>query len=984
MWTDWNSGTFALPCGADFCRSFVDGLMQRVAGKPPEALAEVTIYLNALTTLKTLRRVFDDYAVRNGPLLLPKLRLIPDIGASLPGERAAPLARELDLGNLVSRLLATDPGLGTGQSVPELAESLAALMRDMQSEGCDAESLNRIDAREHAAHWQRSLAFLKIAAEFYLVDPPVDPTARQRQMAEALSAAWAAGEAMPDAPVLAVGSTGSHGATRVFLRAVAALPLGAVVLPGYDFDQPEAVWETLLSGGDDHPQARLAALRGNGVRPWLALPKNDRNKLTSLALRPAPVTDQWIADGPTLPDLSAPTQRMTLIEADQPQEEADAIALLIRDAVAQERAIRIFAADRGLVRRIAASLDRWGLVIDDSAGEPLQLTAHGLFLRHVAGLFERKMTVDQLLIILKDPITATGSDKGNSLRHARELELHLRRHGPAFPDGESLRGWGDKGDDSRKIWVEWLSEALNLVSQAEREVAPRPLADRIERHLSLAGLLAGGAGGEVGKSRLWSGTAGKLTLAAMNLLAEHADRAQPLGPRDYADLIDNHLRSHQARRSRENVHPLIRACGTGEARTEVNLSDNAIVILAGLNEGGWPQPLPPDPWLSRNMRKEAGLPLPERRIGLSAHDFQQAIAAPEVVLSRARRDAEAETIPSRWLNRLINLMSGLPDQSGPQALADMRRRGDRWLGLAHQLARPRFTTDPAPRPAPVPPAPAFDTISVTQVSKLIRDPYAVYAQKVLNLRPLDPLRPEPGAALRGQVLHLVAERLLTPPPEPGISFEELRARFLDITDQVLAEEVPWPAARAFWQARMVRIADQITRDELTRIQRGRPVVVEATRRLPVPGLNLSLTAKPDRIDLLDGGALAHVYDYKSGTPPTNKQMAKFDKQLLLEAAMVREGAFPDLGPVPVEGVSYIQLGGEGLTHDRDFSNEAAQETWAKFVILAQRYLTQGQGFAARRAMEKAGDTSDYDHLSRYGEWGEGDAPVTIKVGDHDA
>ncbi|WBU60041.1 double-strand break repair protein AddB [Paracoccus albus] len=984
MWSDWDNGTFALPPGADFCRGVVEGLMARTAGKPPEALAAITVYVNAGRTMVSLRAAFDEYAAAHGPVLLPRLRMVTDLGADLPGQPASSLARTLQLGRLVAHLLEREPSLGAGQSIPALSESLAMLMGEMQTEGCDIESLSKIDIREHAAHWQRSLAFLRIAAGFYLTDPPVDGPARQRRMAEILSEAWQQGKDVPSAPVVAVGSTGSHGATRMFLKALAMQPLGAVVLPGYDFAQPEEVWSSIISDADDHPQARLAALRGKGVRPWAKTPENRRNELVSLALRPAPVTDQWIAEGPELPDLMEPTAGLSLIEADQPQEEADAIAVLIRDAMTRGQPVRLFAADRGIVRRVDAALDRWNLAIDDSAGQPVQLSPQGLFLRHVASVFGQKLGIDMLLVLLKQPITATGNENGHgeSLRQTRELELELRRNGPAFPDATSLQKWAEKGDDNRKVWVGWLSSILRLTEEWEDDCGERPVPDRMADHLRLAGLLAAGPGGKVENSALWNGPAGYAAESAMRHLSDHSELAQPMDPRDYASLIDSRLAAQAVRvRGRENL--LIRACGPREARTEANLSDGAIIILAGLNEGSWPQALPPDPWLSRAMRAEAGLTLPERQIGLSAHDFQQAIAAPQVVLSRARRDADAETIPSRWLNRLTNLMSGLPERSGPQALTAMRERGDRWISLARQLAQPRFAIEPAPRPAPVPPAPAFDTISVTQVKTLIRDPYAVYAAKVLNLRPLDPLRPEPGAQLRGQVLHEVAEALLTPPPAADISLEELRERFVQTTRTVLEDQVPWPAARAFWQARMEKIADQVTRDEYRRLQRGAPLVVEATHRIPVPGLNLHLTAKPDRIDRLDGGASAHVYDYKSGPPPTEKQMAHFDKQLMLEAAMVQMGAFPALGPVGVEGVSYIQLGGEGATHPRKFSPEDAQETWARFVILAKHYLQGGQGFTARRAMQKAADSSDYDHLSRYGEWGVGDAPVKIKVGDHD-
>ncbi|MFV0293014.1 MAG: double-strand break repair protein AddB [Paracoccus sp. (in: a-proteobacteria)] len=982
MWSDWKSGIFALPPGVDFCRGVVDGLIARTRHKPPEALASVTIYANASRTLTTLRSAFDTHAIQHGPLLLPKMRLLTDLGGALPGERSAPLARMLDLGNLVSRLIEHDPGLGAGQFIPELAQSLSELMGEMQSEGCDMDSLLRIDAREHAAHWQRSLAFLRIAASFYLTSPAVDLPARQRRMAEVLADEWKKGQNLPQAPVIAVGSTGSHGGTRLFLRALAALPMGAVILPGYDFDQPEQVWDSLSDAADDHPQARLAALRGRGVQPWIPVIRSGRNRLISLALRPAPVTDQWIADGPTLPDLSGPAAGMTLIEADQPQEEADAIAALIRNAVEQGRPTRIFAADRGLVRRVAAALDRWGLSIDDSAGEPLHLSSQGLFLRHVAALFGQKLGIDTLLILLKHPVTATGVSHGDSLRHTRDLELHLRRNGPVFPDAVTLRDWATKGDQNRKIWAEWLADTLDIVDSIAVDIVPRPVPDRIADHLRLAGMLAAGPGGTVEASSLWSDVSGHGVRAVMMHLGDHADRAQPMGPRDYADLLDTQL-SARAVRSRRQGHPLIRACGPREARTEASLSDDAIIVLAGLNEGGWPQALTPDPWLSRAMRTEAGLTLPERQIGLAAHDFQQAIAASEVVLTRARRDADAETIPSRWLNRLMNLMSGLPERGGPEALSEMRARGGYWLGLARQLARPRLCLDPAPRPAPVPPGPAFSEISVTQVGKLIRDPYAIYANKVLGLRPLDPLRPEPGAALRGQVLHKVTEGFLTPPPDPEGPLDLLRDRFLEITRKVLAESVPWPAARAFWQARMERISTQIVRDEIRRLQRGRPLIVETRHSLVVPGLDLKMTAKPDRIDQLNGGAAAHVYDYKSGRPPTDKEIEHFDKQLLLEAVMVIKGAFTKLGPVEIEGISYIQLGGDGKTHSRKYSAEAAERTWNGFIALARYYLQQRQGFTARRALRKSSDISDYDHLSRFGEWGMGDMPVRMWVGDHD-
>lgn len=961
---DWRPGLFALPCGADFAAGFAGGLVARMQGQPPEAMARVTVYVNSTRTMAALRAALMDHA----PMLLPDLRLVDHLGG---GALTAPLARRLTLGRLVDAALHRQPDLAQGQSVPRLAASLARLMGEMQEEGLTADALDGIDVSEHAQHWGRALAFLGIAADYHLTDPLVDAPARLRAKVDLLASDWAEGRNLPAGPVIVAGSTGSRGATRAFMRAVARLPNGAVVLPGFDFHQPAAVWNALDIRSEDHPQARYAPLIAEFGQPGLwsdsePAPSPARNRLISLALRPAPVTDQWIAEGPGLPDLPLATGDLTLIEADQPGQEAAAIALIIRKAAEDLREVTLISADRLLVRRVTSELDRWRIPPDDSAGQPLVLSAPGLFLRHVAGLFGQALTVDMLIVLLKHPLTNTGA--GPEARrqhqiHIRDLELDLRRYGPVFPDAPALREWGSRRDRSRKDWSEWLADLLERIAPLALDRQARPLPDRLSDLRALAGLLASGPGGNEQASELWRDRAGQLVLACLGHMAEHAHLGHDMIPPDFADLLFEEMQ-RQAVRQDVITHPMIHFRGPREARTE----NAALVILAGLNEGGWPQAPDPDPWLSRPMRLAAGLPVPERRIGLAAHDFQQAVARPEVVLTRARRDAEAETIPSRWLNRLTNLLDGLPDQGGQRALAGMRERGAAWLDLAALQARPRKVVDPAARPSPVPPAPALRELSVTDVARLIRDPYAVYARRVLGLSPLPPMRVEPDPASRGTVLHRIVQEFLGAKPLGSDSPEKLRDLLLECTDRVLAEDVPWPSARLFWRARIAGIADRLMQDEAARLRSGsRPVVVEKQGRLTIPGMGFTLTARPDRIDLLPDGR-AQIYDYKSGKPPTDKQIAHFDKQLPLEAAMAAKGAFDALGPVEPAGIAFIQLGGEGRTEPRSFDAAFAQETWDGFVTLIGKYLRAERGFTARLAMEQSVHGSDYDHLSRLGEW----------------
>ncbi|MBD9528101.1 double-strand break repair protein AddB [Paracoccus sp. PAR01] len=977
---DWQNGVFALPCGADFPGAFAEGLIARMRGRPPQDMARVTVFANSGQSLQALR----DALIWRGPIILPQLRLIADIGG---GSATAPLARRLELGRLIDAALRAQPDLAQGQSVPELAASLAGLMAEMQLEGLDAQALDRIDAGDHAQHWGRALAFLKIAAAYYLSDPPQDRESRQRVAAEELAADWARGENLPQGPVVIAGSTGSHGATRNFMRAVARLPMGAVVLPGYDPDMPQAVWDGLDARAEDHPQARYAPFVSEFGMPrdWITgtAPDPLRNRLISLALRPAPVTDQWIEEGPRLGALIPATQNLTLIEAEQPGQEAEAVALVIRDAVERGQPVTLIAADRMLTRRVQSALDRWAIIPDDSAGQPLPLTAPGLFLRHVADLFGADLMIDGLLTLLKHPVMATGLGgdyRREHLRHTRDLELDLRKHGPAFPDGAALRDWADRGDERSKPWALWLAGLLDRIVPLALDRGPRPMAQRLADLRHLAEDLAAGPNGSADASELWAKASGGLAKGVLDHLAAHAHLGHALRPGEFRDLLYDELQG-QAVRQDVASHPLVRFRGPREARTEAVGEAAGLVILAGLNEGGWPQALPPDPWLSRPMRLSAGLTLPERRVGLAAHDFQQAVGAAQVILTRAHRDAEAETIPSRWLNRLVNLLGGLPAQDGPQALREMRERGQRWLDLAGLQAQPRHRLTPARRPSPVPPAPALKQMSVTEVRTLIRDPYAIYARRVLGLRALDPLRPEPDAAERGNVLHAIMDRFLATLPDLPETPAAMKDRLLEITDAVLNAEVPWPSARLFWRARIAGIADRLVADEAHRLTQGKPTVVESFAQLSVPGTDFRLIAKPDRLDLLNDGRV-HVYDYKSGKPPTDAQIAHFDKQLPLEAAMVEQGAFDCLGRADVDGISYIQLGGEGKTETRSFGPGFAQETWAGFVALIGLYLRGERGFTARLAMERTDHASDYDHLSRHGEW-DTTEPAQSESFDHD-
>jgi len=958
---------FGLPCGVDFPRALVAGLMARLAPLPPEARARVTILVNA----PRMRRAVRAALIAQAPGLLPRLRLITDplpfAGAlSLPPP-AGRLRRRLELARLVDGLLRADPTLAPRSAIHDLAESLAQLFAEMQAEGVAPERLAALDVSGHSAHWARSLSFIDLAAKVLHSDAP-DAEGRLRLQAEALAAAWQTDP--PEDPVLIAGSTGSRGATALLMQAVARLPQGAVILPGYDFDMPAAGWGALDS--EDHPQFRFRAMMDDldmapdAVRRWCdaPAPAPARNRLVSLALRPAPVTDQWMVEGPELTGLDTACADVALIEAPSPRAEALAIALRLRAAVEAGQGAALITPDRALTRRVAAALDRWRVTPDDSAGRPLALSAPGRFLRHVADLMVQRLDTVALMVLLKHPLTHSGPGRGAHLRHTRDLELRLRRGGVAYPDAGFLRAFGAKTDCAD--WVEWLIAAL----AAPLAEGDQPLADLVAAHLARAQALA--AGPEGGTGALWEAAAGGVAWAAMDDLAREAGTGGTFGPRDYAAFVTAYLQGFEVRES-VAAHPGVMFWGTREARVQ----GADLVILAGLNDGIWPAAPAPDPWLNRAMRAEAGLLAPERQIGLAAHDFQQAIAAPEVVLSRAVRDAEAQTVPSRWLNRLTNLLHGLPGVGGQAALEAMRARGAQMLSLAeaYEADRRGLPHDPpAPRPAPAPPVAARPReLPVTAIRTLIRNPYEIYARHMLGLRKLDPLHPGPDALLRGTVLHKVLETFTAAAPQ-----SDPRAQLLRLSAEVLAREVPWPAARALWQARLARAAGPFLDWHFA--QPGRALMIEESGTFTLSDPAFRLKARPDRVDEWPDGEV-HLIDYKTGAPPTQKQQKAFDKQLLLEAMMAADGAFQALGEREVARITYIGLGAPLKLQATEISPDLLAGTRAEFAALIAAYLDAGRGFAARRMLFSLRDTSDFDHLSRYGEWTEQDSPVLLPVGE---
>jgi ATP-dependent helicase/nuclease subunit B len=1006
MTADTTARVFTIPSGLSFVDALAEGLLARAAD--PLALARGTIFLPTRRACLALQEAFLR-AADGSALLLPRLVPLGDLDAEdllladdevpapggLGGELAADLApalpglrRQLLLAKLIHRWGELRGEAPREDQALRLAAELARLLDQVETEGLDFAQLETLVPEDYAAHWRTTLEFLRILTDQWPAvekgEGCIGAAARANRLAELQAAAWRRDP--PNEPVIVAGSTGSIPATAQLIEVVAGLPEGMVVLPGLDTEAGEDIWEAVAED-PGHPQhglakllARLELTRDQVTRWPIATPpaaREQRRRLVDVALYPPVVTPRWRAEADAVdPGRAAEAfAGVTRINAPGPGEEAAAIALILRRAleVPGQRAALV-TPDRGLARRVAGALTRWGIAVDDSAGRPLSHSPPGGFLGLTAEMVAGGLAPVALLAALKHPLAAGGEATAAFRAKVRSLErLALRgpRPGPGFAGLKSaLRAAArdkHRRKEDRKAARElagWLKGLEALAKPFTRALArAKTLRELLDAHIGFAEALAA-TPEESGPARLWAGEAGTVAANFVAELRAAAEGIPAVRVAAYPAFLTT-LLGAKAVRPPYGSHPRLAIWGPLEAR----LQQVDVVVLGGLNEGTWPAEVDPGPWLSRPMRADFGLPPPERRLGLAAHDFAQLMGAPRVYLTRATRIEGAPSVPSRWLLRLDALLGAFgPDVS-------IATEAPQWLAWAAELDRPGETA-PAKAPAPRPPLEARPRgLSVTRIETWMRDPYDLYAERILKLTALEVIDGDPGAAELGTLVHEALEAFVE--KYPGDLPDDPEAALIEIGRRVFAPDKVKPGVRAFWWPRFRRIARWFAAEELG--YRGELAGSHGELRgileIPAPGGAFKLTATADRIDRLVDGSLA-IIDYKTGGPPSAKEIKLgFAPQLPLEAAIARAGGFDGLAAGPVARLEYWRVsGGEPPGERKPLKIDADAEATAALDGLRDliaKYDDADTPYPARPRAEWARRFSDYRHLARIKEWGAG-------------
>jgi ATP-dependent helicase/nuclease subunit B len=902
-----------------------------------------------------------------------------------------------------------------------LAASLARLLDSVATDGASFAAIRDLVPQNLAEYWQIVRRFLEILPRHWpdilAAEGALDPAERRNRLLERQAAIWR--RSPPGDPVIAAGLIGGIPAMTELLSVVAELDRGAVILPGLDRDCDDAEWRAIEKDAS-HPQHLMARLLRDldltaaDIRDWPAQetaptlargfeglsdlplfarlaerppgatemhhstgartraprgrntgedaerseagegPRARRVRLVGEALRPAITTDAWRRLPPQAADTLDGVSRYDCVSA---QQEAVTIALLLRRKIETPGATAaLVTPDRALARRVAAELRRWDIEIDDSAGLPLNRTPPGVFLRLVLELADSRLAPVPLLAALKHPLASGGLAPAVFRDIARQLEQAILGPRPA-PGFAGLKAALADARENVRRFADRLEACLGRLPELLAAEAV-PLSRLAAAHIEAAERLSATAT-EAGGERLWREAAGEAAAGFCRELIDAARDFPPLPGRHYPALFEA-LAAGAVVRPAFGRHPRLAIWGLLEAR----LQQADLLVLGGLNEGSWPGPAEHDPWMSRQMRREFGIALPERAIGIAAHDFVQAIGAPAVALTRAARNEGVPTVPSRWLLRLDTVLHAVgldaalrPDDTVQQA-AELIDRAERYR--------------PLPPPEPRPPLAARPRkLSVTQIETWLRDPYAIYARHILRLKAMEELDADPGRAELGTVIHRTLDEFVRRFPR-GLP-DSVEAELLRIGREQFGPILSRPGAWAFWWPRFERIARWLVNEEGVH----RPRIVETLSEcegrwtLESGGGSFTITAKADRIDrLAEGGFL--MVDYKTGSVPSPKTVqAGFAPQLPLEGAILRGGGFDGISG-SASALEYWRLSGGDPPGERcpiaaDDPGALIDRVLARVKALIELFDHPSTPYLAVPSPRWAPRFSDYRHFERLAE-----------------
>ena len=919
---------FVVPFAATFAEHLISA---HPTTADPFALSKVTVWVPSQRAVKSLREALmaEAHKQRKQGLLLPEIRAMhlgeedaellafdPALSGELALNPVPDIARLLYLARQVQYWQSITDGRHHIGRAYESAVSLKKLSDRMKTYGISFEQLKNLAPKDMATHWEKNIAFLKIVLEHYpnwLEESGThDPAECRKKLLEAQAITYT--KTAPKGAVYLAGFTDTVPAGRALMRAILAHENGRMVVQGMDV----AAMTSERGLPPTHPQYGLKELLQKleisaedftHVKATTPQAKG-REQLLKQVMLPEGQTEDWLKN-------KAPDEAFNgvdYIPAASPREEADAIALMMRETLeTPDKTAALVTTDRRLASQVADRLKYWDITVNDSAGEGLLRRPAGSFFTLVSAVAASRFAPLTLAQLFAHPLTYLGYSKSDFKRKAHRFEALLLR-GPTPDSGlEGLHERLREVAHDRELTDEDTQPLQEMLGQLATTFKPflergkASLKQWVSAHLEVAQTLANDETLTRKDSFLEQEDGEALYTCLQNLMHGHND-SDGMSLSDYQQWLEAFLGQVEVR-EKYAQHPRLFIWGPLEARLQT--ADK--IIIGGMNEGTWPNAIKPDPWLNREMAAELKLPPMDMATGLNAHDFSSLFANPDVTLTRAVKDGGTPTLPSRYLLRLEALYQLRSEES----LHSFMRSGGKWIMMARKWAT-HLT-----KPAEATPQPIAQTsvevvpteLSASSVRTLMTCPYQLYGQKVLKLQPLDPFDQAPDAADKGNLIHDILEAFFVGEkawgqPVTQDALADAEKHLIKIAEEKFTS-ISSPASRALWLSRFRHAAKQFVAQEAQNHEQGRAFWL-AERRGQMNIAKALVHARADRIDRTPNGAV--LMDYKTGqTANTSAINSARDPQLAIEALLLKNGKYFFEGETvnALSGVELWKVGGTG-------------------------------------------------------------------------
>ncbi|MBR1544477.1 MAG: double-strand break repair protein AddB [Alphaproteobacteria bacterium] len=971
---------------------FLDVLASYIVNTAKQDGANIANDIILLPTRRACRHLKDIFLNISGgeAVLLPTILPLGDIDenglANLDYENESldsdlpPAISKIKRNLILSTLIKAKMSDFTEEQAYSLAVDLAHLMDTVEMEELSFNNLQYLVPEEYSIHWQETLEFLKIVTEEYpkiLDDNNVmNPVARKVALIKKQIEYWK--KFPPKGRVFAAGSTGSLVPISYMLRFISKMERGFLILPGLDKNISDKDFEILTADypktNQNHPQYGLLKLiKGLDLKisdvPELPIYReydiadSDRELLSSHIMLSSEMNDDWSNLPKLKNDVLSDVSELCL---DTDSDEVFAVAGLLRKAVAENKKALLITPDRKIAKSVANELKRWNIIVDDSAGIPASDTTTGNYIILVLKMLYDNFSPYSILAVLKHKYTSLGYKKDELDNIISDFENKVLRGKISLNTLDKMIQEASKYDNVYNLLLK-IKDVSKGMYEKITDSQKYSIYDLLYSHLSLVENFVSGPDVDVNdvmwNSDLHSDLSAELSslLSSLKEIKEENNsvKIDEMTASAYFVFISNYLLSLSLR-PKINSHPNIAIMNSIEAR----LITADLYIMSGLNEDTFPSVTSDDPWMSRPMKAKFKLPLPERKIGLSSHDFVEFFCKKNVVMTHAVKVDGVNTITSRWLTKL----SAIVNIANLQWKNPLSEEVKSWIRLSSFSSN----SSRCKRPAPCPPVDARPKkLSATWIEKWYRDPYIIFANKILKLKKLDDINPVAGPAELGTVIHN--------------SLEEFKKKNLSTFDELMQimhnNAVPYMDIPQidFWYTKFETVAKWFIDYEASIKNLISFSFQEETGKLKITP-NFTITAKADRIDVLrDNRAI--VFDYKTGTPPSEKEvLSGYAPQLPIEALILKNGGFDNIKTnSKIGGVRYIKLTGSQNGHISgekldDSIDEIVETAFKNLKENIELFSRQSTPYLSRPNPNKVGHSienySEYAHLARVKEWNE--------------